>query len=93
MLFRGSTAGDQELLSSKSLSPPAVTRIRTEVAAATTQSTNHYTITARQTPGGGQALDLMSFEAGLYNCGGDFFLLGYLGPHMLKAQAFPTQQP
>ena len=46
MLFGGSTAGDQELLSSKSLSPPAVTRIRTEVAAATTQSTNHYTITA-----------------------------------------------
>ena len=31
----------------KVLSPPAVTRIRTEVAAATTQSTNHYTITAR----------------------------------------------
>ena len=26
---------------------PAMTQIRTEVAAATTQSTNHYTITAR----------------------------------------------
>ena len=30
----------------------AVTRIRTEVAAATTQSTNHYTITARHSAGG-----------------------------------------
>lgn len=29
----------------------AVTRIRTEVAAATTQSTNHYTITASHVPG------------------------------------------
>lgn len=33
----------------------AVTRIRTEVAAATTQSTNHYTITASHAPGGARS--------------------------------------
>ena len=43
----------------------AVARIRTEVAAATTQSTNHYTITARHLRGGALRVDLMSFETEL----------------------------
>ena len=46
----------------------AVTRIRTEVAAATTQSTNHYTITACYFRGGAVRLDLISFETGLSYC-------------------------
>ena len=38
---------------SRKMPSAAVTRIRTEVAAATTQSTNHYTITARHPSGRG----------------------------------------
>lgn len=41
----------------------AVTRIRTEVAAATTQSTNHYTITASHAPG-----DVRYASAGCRRC-------------------------
>lgn len=41
----------------------AVTRIRTEVAAATTQSTNHYTITARHRTSGKPAALAGSLEA------------------------------
>ncbi len=48
------TGVNMELNFNTLIEKPAVTRIRTGVAAATTQSTNHYTITARyhSAPGG-----------------------------------------
>ena len=52
----------------RELQSHAVTRIRTEVAAATTQSTNHYTITACYLRGGAVQVDLISFETGLFYC-------------------------
>ncbi len=48
------------------LEKPAVTRIRTGVAAATTQSTNHYTITAHyHSATGGAAWGATEYQAAL----------------------------
>lgn len=47
---------------------PAVTQIRTELTAATTQSTNHYMITAQQQEASTLELYLCSFLRNVYFC-------------------------